>query len=279
MAQTPPPVRVVGAPPPSGLDLVHAFLRASWPMALSWIVGGYLALNALFATAYWLVGGVSNLRPGLWRDAFYFSVQTMGTIGYGTMAPETDAAHLLVVTESVTGLVVTAVATGLIFTKFGRTVARVVFSQHAVVTPHNGEPTLMIRLGNERANFIADARFRLVMVRTDRLPEGGIFYRMLDLPLAREWTAGLTRSFTLRHVITPESPLHGYDSARLARDEVELHVFVSGVDDLTLQPVHASHVYEGDTIRFGVRHRDVISEGPDGSLTLDLRRFHDVDPA
>lgn len=279
MAQTPPTVRVLGAPPASAHDLLHWFLHASWARALGAIVGGYLALNALFGTTYWLVGGVANLRPGAWRDAFYFSVQTMGTIGYGGMAPETDAAHLLVVAESVTGLLVTAVATGLVFTKFGRTVARVVFSREALIGAHNGAPTLMIRVGNERANGIADARFRLALVRTEQLPEGGIFYRMIDLPLAREWTASLSRAFLLLHPVTPTSPLYGYDAARLAAEEVELHLFVTGVDDLTLQPIHALHTYVDTDIRFGVRHRDILAAGPDGSFTVDLRAFHDTEPA
>ena len=279
MAQPPFTVRVLGAPRASAHDLLHWFLRASWAQALGAIVGGYLSLNALFGTAYWLVGGVSGLRPGVWRDAFYFSVQTMGTIGYGGMAPATDAAHLLVVAESVTGLVVTAVATGLVFTKFGRTVARVMFSRQAVIAGHNGVTTLMIRVGNERENRIADARFRLAMVRTEQLPEGGVFYRMIDLPLAREWTAALTRSFTLLHPITADSLLVGYDAARLAAEEVELHLFVTGVDDLTLQPVHATHVYADGDIQFGVRHRDILTEGADGVFTLNLDAFHDTEPA
>src|SRR5262245_4832315 len=104
-------VRVVGATRGPLRDLYHAFLRASWPLALGAIVAGYLSLNALFALAYLNVGGVAHARPGSFADAFYFSVQTMGTIGYGAMFPETPAANMLVVAESVTGLVVTALAT------------------------------------------------------------------------------------------------------------------------------------------------------------------------
>lgn len=134
----PPPFRLVGARRAVLRDAYHHFLETSWWRAIGGIALGWLLLNALFATAFHLVGGVTNMRADAWRDAFYFSVQTMGTIGYGVMAPQSDAAHLLVVTESVTGLIVTALATGLVFAKFGRTAARVSFAQHVVVGPQDG---------------------------------------------------------------------------------------------------------------------------------------------
>jgi inward rectifier potassium channel len=200
----------------------------------------------------------------------------MGTIGYGSMYPATDLANSVVTAESLVSLVVTAVATGLVFAKFGRTTARVVFARNVVVSQLDGAPTLVVRIGNERHNRILDASFRVTLVRTERPAPDVVFYRMYDLKLARERTATLERFYTLLHRIDASSPLNGYDTAALARDEVELHVIVAGTDDTTLQPVHAIHAYYDRDIRFGSRFADLLREEPDGTLAADVRKFHEV---
>lgn len=271
-------VRVIGASRLPLRDIYHAFLRARWPVALGAIVLGYLSLNAAFAVAYVFLGGVAHARPGSFADAFYFSIQTMGTIGYGAMFPETPAANALVVMESVTGLVVTAVATGLVFSKFSLATSRIVFAERAVIAPMDGVPTLMFRLGNERSNRIIEALIRVTMVRTERTREGMLFYRMLDLALTRERSPVLSRSWTAMHRITPESPLFGMDPASLKAQEVELFITVVGTDDTSLQPVHARQRYTDQAVVWGARHADVLSEEEGGTLVLDLRRFHEVTP-
>jgi inward rectifier potassium channel len=271
-------VSVIGAPRVPLRDIYHAFLRARWPVAIAFIVAAYLALNACFALAYLRFGGIAHARAGSFADAFYFSVQTMGTIGYGAMFPETRAANLLVVTESVTGLIVTAVATGLIFSKFSLSSSRLVFAKRAAIGPMDGVPTLMIRLGNERSNRIIEATVRVALVRTERTREGMLFYRMVDLVLTRERSPALSRSWTALHPITAGSPLHGHTPASLRAEEVELFITVSGVDDTSHQPVHARHKYTDEAIVWGARHADVLSEQEGGLLVLDLRRFHDLTP-
>jgi inward rectifier potassium channel len=271
-------VRVIGASPVPLRDLYHRFLRARWPVALGAIVLGYLGLNALFALVYLKVGGIAHARPGSFADAFYFSVQTMGTIGYGAMFPETPGANALVVAESVTGLIVTAVATGLVFSKFSLATSRIVFAKQAAIGLMDGVPTLMFRLGNERSNRIIEATIRVSMVRTERTREGMLFYRMYDLVLTRERSPVLSRSWTAMHRITPESPLHGHTPASLKRDEIELFVTVVGIDDTSLQPVHARHKYTDEAVVWGARHADILSEDEGGVIVLDLRKFHDVTP-
>jgi inward rectifier potassium channel len=142
----------------------------------------------------------------------------------------------------------------------------------------DGVPTLMLRLGNERSNRIIEATVRVSIVRTERTKEGMLFYKMYDLALSRERSPALSRSWTAMHPITPASPLHGYTPERLKKDEVELFVTVSGVDDTSLQPVHARHKYTDEAIIWGARHADVLSEDPDGILVLDLARFHELTP-
>ncbi len=271
-------VRVVGGPAAGLRDLYHSLLRISWWGALAVIVGSYLALNALFAVVYLAVGGVANAAPGSFLDLFFFSVQTMGTIGYGAMYPATRLANLVVVAESVTGLVATALATGLVFVRFSQTRARVVFSSRVAIGPMDGVPTLMIRLGNERSGRIVGAAFRLTLVRTTRTTEGVAVYRNEDLPLVRERADALARSWMVLHRIGPGSPLLGDTPETLAACDAELTLSVAGTDETSMQPAHAQHTWVHRSVVWGARLADVVSEIPDGNLLLDLRRFHEVIP-
>lgn len=281
MAGQPSPqsgVTVIGAPRTTLRDFYHLFLRVRWSAAIAAIVGVYLALNAVFAALYLEVGGVANARAGSFWDAFCFSVQTMGTIGYGAMYPTGVAANSIVIVESVTSLLVTAVATGLVFAKFSRSTARVAFSRHVAIGPMDGVPTLMIRVGNERGNQILEATIRVSIIRTERLREGHTFYRMIDLPLARERSPAMARSWTVLHPIDDRSPLRGASPESLARDEIEIIATVVGVDDTSLQPVHARHRYDDTQVVWGARHADILSEDPGGRIVLDVRRFHELVP-
>ena len=271
-------VQTVGAPRDTLRDFYHLFLRARWSAALTSIVVAWLGINAFFAVLYVAVGGVTGSRARSFWDAFCFSVQTMGTIGYGSMYPTSVAANVIMIAESVTSLVVTAVATGLVFAKFSRTTARVAFAKQAVIGPMDGLPTLMVRVGNERGNVILEATARIVLMRTEILKEGSTFYRMIDLRLQRDRSPAMARSWTLQHPIDQQSPLFGATPESLAKAEAEILVSLVGTDDTSLQAVHARTRYLHDEIVWGARHADVLSENPDGNLVLDVRRFHELVP-
>jgi len=270
-------VRVIGAPRTTLRDFYYLFLKVRWSLAIAVIVLAYLALNAGFALAYLAAGGVTNARPGSFYDAFCFSVETMGTVGYGWMYPTSVAANAIMIGESVTSLIVTAVATGLVFAKFSRSSARVVFSKHAVIGPMDGVPTLMLRVGNERGNQILEATIRVACIRTEITKEKMKFYRMYDLRLARERSPAMSRSWTVLHPIDRDSPLFGATPETVTRDEIELIVNLVGTDDTSLQPVHARKRYQEQEIIWGARHADILTEEADGTLVLDIRRFHDID--
>jgi inward rectifier potassium channel len=282
MPQTPTPapqqITVIGAPRATLRDFYHLFLHARWSVALAGIVASYILLNVIFAAAYLATGGIANARPGSFFDAFCFSIQTMGTIGYGAMFPTGAPANLLMIIESVTSLLVSAVATGLVFAKVSRSTARVAFSESAALGPMDGVPTLMIRVGNERGNLILEATIRVSLVRTETTREGVLFYRMYDLALTRERSPAMNRSWTVLHAIAPGSPLLAATPESLAKDEVELLATVVGVDDTSMQPVHARRRYYDYQIVWGARHADILTENPDGSLVVDMRRFHQLVP-
>ncbi len=272
-------IHVVGIRGPRLRDAYHWLLRIPWWAAIGLIIGGYLGLNAVFAALYVASGGISNAAPGSFADAYFFSVQTMGTIGYGSMAPTTRVANAIVVIESVTGLGATALATGLVFVRFSRIRPRMVFSSRAGLAPMDGVPTLMIRVGNGRRSRIVDASFRLTLMRTVRTAEGMTVYRAVDLPLVREHAPALMRSWMVMHAIGPQSPLHGETAETLARSDAEITLAVTGLDETSLQPMHADHTWMHHDIVFGARLADVLSETPEGNVVLDLTRFHDLEPA
>ena len=202
----------------------------------------------------------------------------MGTIGYGAMYPESPAANLVVVVESTASLLLTAVSTGLVFAKFSRSTAAIVFSEKAVIAPMNGVPTLMFRMGNMRGNQIVDAQIRVAMIRTERTGEGSTFYRTIDLKLTRDRAMSLQRSWSVQHLVAGDSPLVDQTPDSLAAAEAEMQIMVIGLDDITMQPVHASHRYGASQVLWGARYADILSETPEGDLVLDLDKFHHTEP-
>lgn len=271
-------VLIIGARAHPLRDLYHALLRARGGLVVLFIVAVFLAINAVFALGYMYVGGVAHVRPGSFLDAYAFSVQTMATIGYGAMFPESPGAQALAILEAVVALLINAVATGLLFAKFSQPTSTVIFSHQATIAPMNGVPTLSFRVGNDRTNSILEATIRVSVVRTERTSEGQTFYRMYDLTLTRDRSPALSRSWTVLHPLTPDSPLFGADPERCARDEIELIATVVGTDDTSLQPVHGRHRYHTEDLVWGARHVDILSERPDGTLVLDVGRFHDLAP-
>lgn len=272
------PILVVGAKIRPLRDTYHALLRASWPRALGILTLVYLAINLVFATIYFATGGIAEARAGSFADAFFFSVQTLATVGYGHMHPESFAANVTVTVEAVVGTISTAILTGLVFAKFAAVGARIVFSEHVVIYPRDGVPTLMFRIGNDRRDSVMDAKVRATLTRTTRTQEGEIFYRMVDLKLARSVAPVLSRSFVLMHAIDADSPLAGMTAADFAEQEVELLVSVSGLDETTRGPVFAAHNYTDARIRWDHRFVDVLSTRADGRIVIDVRRFHEIEP-
>jgi inward rectifier potassium channel len=260
-------------------DLYHFLLTTSWPRFLTLILGVYLAANLLFATLYRLGGDcIHNAQPGSFVDAFFFSVQTLSTIGYGFMAPRTGYAHLIVTVETFLALLGVALLTGLMFAKFSRPTARVLFTENAVIARRDGRNCLMIRLANERTNQMLDATVKVILVTNGRTEEGEFVRRFHRLTLTRPDTPLFALTWTVVHVIDEESPLHGLDHAALEGDGAALIVVVTGIDDTLSQPISARRSYIPSEIIWGQRFADVLCGVRDGHIVADFRRFHDLVP-
>lgn len=257
-------------------DLYHLLLRAPWWADLLAIASVFMSMNLTFGVIYYLCGGIKGAQT--FGDHFAFSVETTGTIGYGAMYPVSQTAHAVVTIHSLLGVLLVALTTGLLFAKFSVPRARMQFARHAVITMWDGVPSLMFRVGNERASQIIEAVIRVTMVITQHTKEGVMLYRMLDLKLDRERSPALSRSWTVIHRITADSPLYGATPESIEHDEVELWLSITGIDETSAQNLHARFIYEAKQVVWGARHADLLSTRDDGGLTLDIRRFHDLLP-
>lgn len=222
-------------------------------------------------------GAIQGARPGVFSDAFFFSVQTLSTIGYGSMYPEGLYANMLVMIQSLLGVVITATATGLVFTKFAHTRPRVLFSQNAVVYEEDGETFLALRLANERrAHPIQEARIRLTLVQKEERSDGEWFRRLTDLKVVRDSSPLFALSWTVFHRIDKTSPLYGANKDSIGKSETVLLVTMSGIDDSLSETVHARHAYTAHDIRYHMRFANIIVSNDQGETYVDYTKFNSI---
>ena len=269
----------VGLRPNLTKDLYHRTLRLPWSGFLLIITGVYLAANLAFAFLYWLQpGAIANARPGFFRDAFFFSVETFGTIGYGTLAPATDYANTVMTAETLCGIALVALTTGVMFARVSRPTARVLFSKVAVVAPYNDATTLMVRMGNERLSQILQAEVAMILVRNEYTREGAFMRRFYDLALARDHTPIFAMSFLAMHTMDETSPLFGATHQTLEEMEAEILLTVTGLDETMSQTVHARVSYLPHEILFNHRYANMFGVTDDGRRAIDYGQFHRTEP-
>src|SRR5258708_6246006 len=231
-------------------DLYHWFLTLPLPAVAAVCVTAYLCFNVLFAVIYLLEpGGIENARRVSFADAFFFSVQTFATIGYGNMYPKGVLTNLVVTVEAVSGLFYFALIAGLLFARFSQPTARVLFSRVAVVTMYDGVPTLMFRMANERRSQLLQARLTVTLLRYERSPEGIPMWRQRDLDLVRSRSSFFSLSWTVFHKIDERSPLHGRTAEALLAEEAEGVVLLARVAEVRSTPGYAPHCYGCSCLR------------------------------
>jgi inward rectifier potassium channel len=260
-------------------DLYHHTLVVSWPIFLAGAALLFLAANSVFALLYLAQpGALAGARPGDFGDAFFFSVQTIATIGYGQMTPATRYANIVVTVEVLVGVLTFALLTGLAFARISRPTARVLFSKVAVVGPIQGVPTLSLRISNERRNQILQAEVTLALLRDEVTPEGSFLRRFYDLKLLRSRTPVFAMTFLVMHPLDEESPLFGATTESLAAQQAELVITLTGLDETLSQTVHARASYLASEILFNRRFVDIFGVTPEGRRAIDYTRFHDTLP-
>jgi inward rectifier potassium channel len=258
-------------------DISHRCMTASWPSFIAGAALVFLVFNAVFAVFYWIGDQpISNVPGGAYIDYLYFSIETLSTAGYGDMHPQTHYGHFIATVELFTGIFSMSLMTGLIFARFSRPNARLLFANNPVISTHEGSPTLMVRLANERQDIIANATARLWMFKNIVTAEGRPFRRFYELPLLRNESPALALSWTLHHVVDENSPLFGLNPEDLEATQISFVVVVSGYDVVAAQTVHARKSYEHPDIRFGHRYVDVLAVSENGQVRIDYGRFHDT---
>jgi inward rectifier potassium channel len=261
-------------------DVYRWLLGLSWPQFAGFVASLYVGLNLLFAALYSLQQeSIAGSTGGHWFfDCFFFSVQTLATVGYGHMYPQTLYGHIITTVEIMSGIFLLAVMTGLIFVRFSRPIARVMFSNSIVIAPLNGKPTLMVRIGNENQHSMVEAKFRIMFSRDEPLFEGGDFRHFYILKLHFDRLTVFPAALTLRHTIDEASPLFGATPESLESSRVLFIVSVVGIDPVIAAAVQTQKDYSWRDVRFGERFVEIYTEHGGGRLTVDYGRLHDTEP-
>ncbi|HEY2051908.1 MAG TPA: ion channel [Caulobacteraceae bacterium] len=267
-----------GAPRDGWRDAYHVMLTMPLGAFMVVMASGYLLLNLVFAELYFLDRqGIAQARPGHFIDYFFFSVQTLGTLGYGVMAPKSLYTNIVVTCEVFIGLFNLGIAASLLFARISRPTARIMFSNLAVVTAMNGEPTLMMRAANRRRNLVLEAEVNLTLVQDVTTKEGDVLRRFEPLAPVRRRTPLFFLTWQIMHNITPDSPLYGETAESLAHKNAEILVIIRGVDETFVTDIHARASYLPHEIVWDRRFADILALKADGTRVVDLGRFDDLD--
>ncbi len=249
----------------------------SWPRFVALLLTVYVGFTSLFAVLYALVpGAVANARPYSFTDHFFFSLETLATVGYGYMYPASIYGHVISSFEIMTGVAFTAIMTGLIFFRFSKPRAKYLFARNPVITNHNGQPTLMLRIGNGQPSVMADAQIKISVLVSEVSTEGSRFRRTHELALARSFLPVFPLTWTVMHHIDERSPLYGLDRDSFIASEVRLFVSFQARDPSLASIVHAIKDYGPADVLFGMRYVDVIGLDENGITCADMTRLSDV---
>jgi inward rectifier potassium channel len=270
-------IRTVGKRWAPHEDIYHRVLELSWFGYFALISLSFVLANAAFACLYLLQDGSIQGGHDTFRDAFFFSVQSLATIGYGTMAPATLYGHILVTMEALAGLLGFALVTGITFSKFARPTARVAFSKKIVIGERNGERYVMFRMANERHNQIVEAQLRVTVLQDVVTKEGEELRVPVDVTLVRDRTGFFRLTWTASHKIDEKSPFYGPNAeANLRAKKSQIYLSLTGLDETIAQIVHARYAYALEDIVWGARFKDAISVLPGGGRQIDYRNLHEV---
>jgi inward rectifier potassium channel len=259
-------------------DTYHLILTLSWPGFAGLIFGIYLLINVVFAWLYMLDGhAIAEMAPGSFFDAFFFSVETLATVGYGHMYPETFYGHLITMLEIMVGMFGLAVITGLIFVRFSRPTARMHFSKLAVIAPFDGVPNLMIRIANLRHQAMVEPRFRMILLRDSITAEGDEVRRFRSLKLEFDHLIAFPVVLTVRHPIDATSPLFGMTPEDFRQQNIRILASIVGVDTVIVAPVQSSGDYSYDQIEWNRRFVEIYDQNKEGDWTVDYGRIDETE--
>jgi inward rectifier potassium channel len=264
---------------------IHPYLymiNITWPRFLVNVFAGYLVLNLMFASVYW-IGGVEHLRgaeaptaAGRFLNAFFFSAHTLTTVGYGSIAPEGVAANSIAAFEALCGLMAFALATGLLFGRFSKPAARLGFSEKMIIAPYGEGLSLQFRVANRRSNNLMELEARMLLATVEAV-DGQMQRKYAPLALERHTVLFLPLTWTIVHPIDQASPLYGKTADELAMLQAEFLVLVKAFDDTFYQTLHTRHSYRHDEMVWGGRFIPAFTIDANGDVSLEIDRISSYD--
>jgi inward rectifier potassium channel len=277
-------VRRVGLPWSEAVSLYHSALTLRWPAFFGWVVAIYFGINLFFAALYLLcgtgsiIGNSSATSTGPFATAFFFSVETFATIGYGNLSPAGSAAHLVMTTEALVGVLAQALITGLFFARFARPTAAITFSKQAVIAPFKDGKALMIRMANRRKNELIELKASLSFSYIDA-SSGTPLRRYRPLALDRAEVTFFPLAWTIVHPITPASPFWALDADALHEKDAEILLLLTGTDDTFATTVHARTSYKPEQLVWDMKFTNIFNPpNAEGVMSLDISRLDEMQP-
>ena len=260
-------------------DLYRTVLALTWPRFAMVVLGVYFGLNVIFATIY-LMGGacIAEMEEGSFMSAFFFSVQTLSTVGFGHLYPATLFGNVVTTIEIVIGMFFTAVVTGLIFVRFARPVARLIYSRSMVICPYDGRPSLQLRVANQQKESMVEAEFRLMLIRKENILEEEDVRRFYALKLEYDHVIIFPTALTIRHVIDESSPLYGVTPEQLEQWDARIITSIVCIDTVIQAPVQSQYDYTWSDVQFDRRFVEIYTELGGGRYEVNYGRVHETEP-
>jgi inward rectifier potassium channel len=258
-------------------DAYHFLRTTTWTRLLAFFAALFLVSNVVFATLFY-ASDAKIEHATTFVDCFWFSVQTMATIGYGYMSPLDHLANTIVTIEAFVGILLTAFITGVVFSRFATPKARVIFSNVVVISDVGNRRVLQFRMANDRTTAIVEATVRVYLLRDEKLPDGSNMRRVVDLPLRRMTSPVFALSFLVEHAIDATSPLAGLTAVQLRELNFSFIATFTGIDDALATTVHTRHQWSWNDVVFDHRFVDLFKRDTAGKPYLDLGPIHDTEP-
>jgi inward rectifier potassium channel len=276
-------VALEGLDPLASMSLYHWLLTISWPRFLTFVSATYVVLNAFFALAF-LACGPDALQSatGIFANepfyrAFFFSVDTFATIGYGNIIPVGAVPNTLVTIEALLNIVLVALVTGVVFARFSRPSARIIYSQNAIVAPYRGMKALEFRIANARRSQLIEVEVQAILTKVEQVA-GSSVRKFYDLPLERNRVVFFPLSWTVVHPIDATSPMSGLTHDDLIAANAELLVLLTGTDETVSQTVHSRSSYQAEEIIWGAKFANMFMRSEtEGIMGMDLNKIHEIE--